>query len=366
MKAFFSIAIAAIVLTSIAAAQAVAPPPQPLFLRGDHWTPYDPPTEFPEGVTVHVVEKGDTLWDLASRYLGDPYLWPQIWERNPYIKDSHWIYPGDPIVIDVAVQPPPTDQQVTQDGTGVSEYQDDRMEFEEVSRPEAAPHPLGNSTDVYCFAKLIQDPSIFPFTIKSAERIDIQSSFSEGDVVYIDGGVNQGVQAGDRFFILDHRRVLRHPVSDSKMGTVFGQVGQLKVLCAQEDTAIAEIVFACDPVMIGDVLEPFSPVPVPLVTPPDRTDRCEAPNGKPTGYIVYAKDDVLETGTHQLVFLDVGTAEGLYPGIFTTVFRDNQVPGMPRILLGEAGILTVGDGYATAKITYSWAPLGIGDRIEVK
>jgi hypothetical protein len=228
------------------------------------------------------------------------------------------------------------------------------------------PQPLGSSSDVYCFARLVQDESVFPFTIKSAERMDVQSSFSEGDVVYMDGGVNQGVQAGDRFFVLDRRRDLRHPVSGAQMGTVFGQVGQIKVLCAQEDTAIAEITFACDPIVIGDVLEPFSPVPVPLVLRPDRTDRCEEPNGKPTGYIVYAKDDVIETGTDQLVFLDLGKAEGIYPGTFATVFRDNQVPGMPRILLGEAGVLTVGEGYATAKITYSWAPLGIGDRVEVK
>jgi len=365
MRALISVAILAVVFPTMVVAQAVAPPPQPLYYRGDHWTPYDPPTEFPEGVTVHIVEKGDTLWDLAQQYLGDPYLWPQIWERNPYILDSHWIYPGDPIVIDVAVQPPTAEQQVAPGDTVVSEY-DQEGEFEEAAPPAEVPQPLGSSADVYCFARLIQDESAFPFTIKSAERMDLQSSFTEGDVVYLDGGVNQGVQAGDRFFILDRRRGLQHPVSGGNMGTVYGQVGQLKVLCAQEDTAIAEITFACDPIEIGDVLEPFSPVPVPLVIRPDRTDRCEEPNGNPTGYIVYAKDDVIETGTDQLVFLDLGKAEGLYPGTFATVFRDNQVPGMPRILLGEAGVLTVGDGYATAKITYSWAPLGIGDRVEVK
>ena len=39
---------------------------------------------------------------------------------------------------------------------------------------------------------------------------------------------------------------------------------------------------------------------------------------------------------------------------------------MPRLVTGEIGILTVQDGYATAKVTDSWAPLRVGDRIELK
>ena len=47
-------------------------------------------------------------------------------------------------------------------------------------------------------------------------------------------------------------RPLRHTISNDKMGVVYSQVGQLRVLCAQEDTAIAEITYACDPVVLGD------------------------------------------------------------------------------------------------------------------
>jgi len=62
-------------LPALAVAAGVAPPPKPLHKVGDHWTPYNPPTEFPEGAKVHVIKKGDTLWDLAKAYLGNPYLW---------------------------------------------------------------------------------------------------------------------------------------------------------------------------------------------------------------------------------------------------------------------------------------------------
>jgi hypothetical protein len=43
----------------------------------------------------HVVEKGDTLWDLSEHYYGSPWAWPQVWSLNPQIENPHWIYPGD-------------------------------------------------------------------------------------------------------------------------------------------------------------------------------------------------------------------------------------------------------------------------------
>ncbi len=367
MRVAIRFAIVILFTAATVTAQSVAPPPKPLYLRGDHWTPYDPPTEFPPGTQVYTIQKGDTLWDLARKNLGDPYLWPQIWERNPYILDSHWIYPGDPLLIDVAVQPPPAEAPAAApEEAAPAPAEPSGAALEPAPVAEGVPFPLGSPADVYCFARLFQEGDVFPFKITSSERIGMQDQFSEGEIMYIDGGVNQGVAAGDEFSILHLHRPLEHPISDDDMGIVYTQVGRLRVLCAQEDTSIAEITHACDPVVFGDVLLPFQPVPVPLVLAPDPSDRCDLPNGKPTGYIVYNRDDQIDIGTDWTVFIDLGTAEGIYPGMFATIFRENPVAGMPRLVIGELGILTVDEGYSTAKVTKAWRPVEIGDRVEIK
>ncbi len=370
-------------------------PPQNLHLVGDHWTAWDPPTSFPEGTQVHIIERGDTLWDLAGRFLGNPYLWPQLWENNQYILDAHWIYPGDPLAVGVEVVP--VEQVGEAPGMGeepMAPEEDEEPRLVRV-RPAGdaagAPQPLGTEDDIYCSGFVGEVEESFAYRVTGSEyqvlsptllgtgsggrmegvygTIDtVKYGLSLGDVIYLDGGRAAGLVPGSLFVAVEPRARVVHPLTREVFGRFYSYTGRVRVLSVQENSAIAEIVQSCAPIHVGAALRPFEPEPVPLgrrTASRPVNDALDPASLDGAAIVLFSQDDIVSLGQDHVVFVDRGAQDNVTPGDMFTIYRMNR-EGFPPQPIGELAILTVQARTAVAKIIDSRATVYVGDRLAAK
>lgn len=371
-------------------------PPKDLHFVNDHWTAWNPPTP-PEGTQVHVVAKGDTLWDLAAKYYGNPYLWPQIWEKNQYVLDAHWIYPGDPLALGLDVAPVDT---LTEGGPGgipgggengvpVGAPPDGVVAAADTV---GAPVPLGGESDIYCHGFVGDVDETFPNKIIGSEYGTLmlddyfehipglkvgekwrsgdataKYGLSTGDIVYVDGGRGQGLVPGSLYTALVPEKPVVHPVLHQVVGRYYRYLGRIRIISVQDTTAMAEIVQSCDPVVVGAMLAPFEPEPVPLgrstpMRPVNYPVGAEKLEKAPA--IVYTRDEIAALGSDHIVHIDLGEADAT-PGDMFTIYRQNR-PGLPPLIMGELAVLSVHKHFSVARILESRYPVRLGDRLQPK
>jgi hypothetical protein len=347
-----------------------------------HWSPYMAPASADPTQQVYIIVRGDNLWNLAARFYSDPLLWPQIWDANRYITDAHWIYPGDPLVIpaspEVAAQrmvggedefgtepmpgdavaglggePVPPEEMVDPDGAG------DLTGFEYSAE---TPGALINPVDVYCAPMIIPDLEPYKYSISGAEEME-KVAQGTGDVLYLDSGSEDGISAGDQFFVHHKDRKVRHPESRQVLGWAMRQTAELEVLCTTEHTATAMLTHNCAAVYVGDLLIPREELPIPVVDPTAPLGRCEEPNGGKEGYLVYALDNQQALAEENIAVIDKGSDDGVSLGDFFSVFRFQMGE---RLMLGEAVVLRTERDTATVKIIASFREMYVGDRVDVK
>lgn len=358
-------------------------PPSSLHLVGDHWTAWDPPSEFPEGAEVYIIQKGDTLWDLASQYYGDPYLWPQLWERNQYILDAHWIYPGDPLVVGVEVTS--LDEISEVDTAGGEDMGDaDADAGMSLDRSSSPPVALGSEDDIYCSGFIGSEDIPYESTVIGSEyaissgnvpgshlkyrgRTSAILNLSTADVIYIEGGQEAGQMPGSVYTIMRPEGKVSHPASSQTIGFFYRYLGRARILSVQTDTAIAEIVHSCGPIGVGDLLKPFTPEPIPLARrsglkgvndPLAAEELAEAP------YIIKSNENIFSLGQGHVVYIDRGS-EDVAPGDLFTIYRETP-PGLPPLIVGELAVLSVTEQASLGKILDSRYTIHVGDRLEPK
>ncbi|HEV8376684.1 MAG TPA: LysM peptidoglycan-binding domain-containing protein, partial [Candidatus Polarisedimenticolia bacterium] len=318
-------------------------PPRNLKKVGNHWTPYQPPDpeSFPEGAQVHIIVPGDTLWGMAGAHFQNPYLWPQIWNENRYILDSHWIYPGDPLLLpprptvvsEIApatgetggpALPPPAPEEGSGEAAEEAPPAEPMMP-ETASAPEG-PGPAADHSDVYCTGEVRRDYKKTDLYIANSEEEKI--GLYTGDLVYLNGGKDGNkVHPGDTFLVIAKGNEVFHPVTDNWVGTYVRRLGRVKVLAVQDRTSIAEITESCqDRIEVGFELEPDREITVPPARDVTFHRLDVEPSGKPNGYIVHLQDELDGAVTGSMVDVDLGSRDGVKPGDVLLIYLNNKAP----------------------------------------
>jgi len=197
-----------------------------------------PEEAIPEGTELvlkaYEVKRGDCLWNIADLYYRDPFLWREIWTYNDYIKDPHWIFPGDDLVI-------PTYRKVEQLAETPQEL--------EVGLEELKPG-----------AEYEKDIFIAPpdFRVDGYIAGIKEKKFmtAYGDLVFIDLGKKQNVKPKTRYIIYREGDEVIHPATGELMGIIVEKIGVLEVTAdIEEDTSTALIIDSRKPIEIGDSIK---------------------------------------------------------------------------------------------------------------
>ena len=341
-----------------------------------HWSRWEYPQETNPGPgqQIHIVVKGDTLWDLGAKYLGNPFAWPQIWELNKWIKDPHWIYPGDPIVVEASRG------TVTQPGDGsqnlapqdVANLSPDLRRTFKPTQDEFA----------FTFQDFVQMPFLVPMTgeayfkrvgaHKIVGREDrTKGMLADGDTLYIGGGSEQGVKAGDRLVITDVVvRKFHHP-SDPRgqkvLGDIVEQYGIVRVTHVYPKQSVAIIEKSLDGITGAGYAAPFTEPPA--ILNKLRTDIASPIQLKePSSKVIFIRMNKAVAAGGDMVIIDRGTKDGFQVGDvllsahpIPLVAAQGAASPMTNAYLGQLLVVRAAETSATCRILRSTGELLVGD-----
>ncbi len=257
----------------------------------------------------YVVERGDTLWDIASMFLEDPWYWPEIWQVNPQVENPHLIYPGDVLSLTYV------------DGRPQIQLEPGDERRAERLSPRIRSEPLEQAIQTIPFEAVrafLARPAILtedqldslPYVFHQPEGL----LASSGQETYVRG---TDAEVGSVFNIVH----VGDELVDPDDGTVLGYEG---IFVAEArvrrsgDPATVRLTESQREAVVGDLL-----VPEDRITPMTFVPR--APESDVEGRIISVVGGLSLIGQYQVVALNRGARDGLEPGHVLRVFRTGEV-----------------------------------------
>ena len=257
---------------------------------------------------TYVVQRGDTLWDIAAMFLRDPWYWPEIWQINPQVANPHLIYPGD--ILSLAY---------LDDGRPV--IQVERGGLVERLSPRVRSMPLEDAISTIPYETLrsfLSRPSVLdreqieaaPYVFAHREGL----MGSSGRDVYA-----RGTDAGEGavFNVVHLGEELVDPDDDTVIGYEGVYVGQGRVR-RSGDPATVYLLEGTREALIGDYLLPEE-IPTPFNFLP------RSPEQQIEGRIISVIDGVSLIGQYQVVAINRGQQHGMEPGHVLRVYQTGEI-----------------------------------------
>ena len=222
---------------------------------------------------VYTIKKGDTLWDISAKFLKDPFLWPKLWQRNPYITNPHWIYPGNPVRLstfeEAKKEEPP--RVVEEKPREVKEVKPEVAEVKEVKKVEPPP-VVEKKLEVIAEKKPVEEKKVIR-EIRSAgfvagfdykgigiilDNKEGKTLMAEGDVLYLAFKTAETISIGNKYTIFRASDIVRDPVTEKKIGRKYSISGNIEIIDQSGNFFTARVLEAFDAIYKGDMIQPYS------------------------------------------------------------------------------------------------------------
>jgi LysM domain len=272
----------------------------------------------------YVVVKGDTLWDISGRFLKDPWRWPDVWGLNKdEIKNPHWIYPGDVVILDFTGRTPRLRREGDMAG-GTGSGDGHSGEWNLVTTKLS---PAIRKTELAALAiPTVSMKTIGPFLSQALvvgerelEAAPILVASQENRVVLFkdDVAFTKGIvwEDGSEWNIFRPGRSLVDPDTKEFLGREAVHLGNGRISEFGEVSTVT-ISKAVQEIAPGDRLVKAPPISALPFVP-------RSPGGNINAKIIASSDNsVSEVGPQSVVVLNRGTREGLEVGHVLALYRD--------------------------------------------